>query len=146
VTTLRTKPYRLRSITGLFMWEHLRITGWFSVWIARGSQHHGSSRSMHTAISLTPGLVPCWPSGTQLFVGGALGPNVYPVAHVDISHPFDSINQYFPPLELQSAPQLSAASRGKLQVLTKPLSSQNLARPQSHHAIVNPENPKSFRR
>jgi len=41
-------------------------------------------------------------SGTELFVGGALNGGVYPVTQVDMSKPFDSINQYFPPAALQN--------------------------------------------
>jgi hypothetical protein len=41
-------------------------------------------------------------SGTELFVGGALIGSVYPVTQVDMSQPFDSINQYFPPAALQN--------------------------------------------
>jgi hypothetical protein len=40
-------------------------------------------------------------AGTDLFVGGSLGFS-YPVAQVDMSQPFDSINQYFPPAALQA--------------------------------------------
>jgi hypothetical protein len=49
-------------------------------------------------------------NGTDLFVGGDLG-FAYPLAQVDMSHPFDSINQYFPPLALQSAGPLNGDSR-----------------------------------
>ncbi len=41
-------------------------------------------------------------SGTELFVGGALNGSVYPVTQVDMSKPFASINQYFPPAALQN--------------------------------------------
>jgi hypothetical protein len=41
-------------------------------------------------------------NGTELFVGGALNGGVYPVTQVDMSQPFDAINQYFPPLALQN--------------------------------------------
>ena len=41
-------------------------------------------------------------SGDELFVGGALNAGVYPVVQVDVSHPFDAINQYFPPAALQN--------------------------------------------
>ena len=49
-------------------------------------------------------------NGTDLFVGGDLG-FAYPLAQVDMSHPFDSINQHFPPLALQSAGPLKGDSR-----------------------------------
>jgi hypothetical protein len=42
-------------------------------------------------------------SGTDIFVGGSLG-FAYPLTQADISQPFDSINQVFPPLALQSIP------------------------------------------
>ena len=49
-------------------------------------------------------------SGSTLFVGGALG-FTFPVAQLDMSKPFDSINQYFPPLALQSPAAVSALQR-----------------------------------
>ena len=48
--------------------------------------------------------------GTDLFVGGDLG-FAYPLAQADMSHPFDSINQYFPPLALQNPGPLNQDSR-----------------------------------
>jgi hypothetical protein len=44
--------------------------------------------------------------GNDMFVGGSLG-FAYPVTQVDISQPYDSIEQDFPPLALQSIPPLS---------------------------------------
>lgn len=41
-------------------------------------------------------------SGNQLLVAGLLNSGVYPIAQVDLSNPFDMINQYFPPQALQS--------------------------------------------
>jgi hypothetical protein len=49
-------------------------------------------------------------NGNELFAGGFLGGD-YSVAPVDMSEPFDTINQYFPPLALQNpAPVGSARS------------------------------------
>ena len=42
-------------------------------------------------------------SNSKLFVGGSLG-FAYPIAEVDMSQPFDNINQYFPPPALQNPP------------------------------------------
>jgi hypothetical protein len=39
--------------------------------------------------------------GNDLLIGGDLG-YAYPFQQVDMTHPFDSINQYFPPLALQN--------------------------------------------
>ena len=39
--------------------------------------------------------------GNDILIGGDLG-YVYPFEQVDMTHPFDSINQYFPPLALQN--------------------------------------------
>lgn len=51
-------------------------------------------------------------SGNELFVGGALNATVYPITEVGMSHPFDSINQYFPPEALQNpAPAAKHAGR-----------------------------------
>ena len=44
--------------------------------------------------------------GNELYLGGSLG-FTYPVEQVDMSLPFDNINQYFPPLALQSIPSPS---------------------------------------
>ena len=49
-------------------------------------------------------------NGTDMFVGGDLG-GAYPLAQVDMSHPFDSINQYFPPLALQDPGPLNGYSK-----------------------------------
>ncbi len=49
-------------------------------------------------------------NGTDLFVGGLLG-GAYPLMQIDMSEPFDSINQYFPPLALQSPGPLNGVSR-----------------------------------
>jgi hypothetical protein len=49
-------------------------------------------------------------NGTDLFVGGTLG-GPYPLAQVDMSHPFDSVNQYFPPLALQNPGPLNGDAR-----------------------------------
>jgi hypothetical protein len=56
-------------------------------------------------------------NGTDIFVGGSLG-FTYPVTQASTSQPFDSINQYFPPLALQSIPPLSTAHKavGNLRV------------------------------
>jgi hypothetical protein len=49
-------------------------------------------------------------NGTDLFVGGFLG-GAYPLIEVNMSEPFDSINQYFPPLALQSPGPLNGDLR-----------------------------------
>lgn len=56
-------------------------------------------------------------NGTDIFVGGSLG-FTYPVTQANVSQPFDSINQYFPPLALQSIPRVSTAHKaaGNLRV------------------------------
>ncbi len=55
--------------------------------------------------------------GTDVFVGGSLG-FAYPLTQADISQPFDSINQDFPPIGLQSIPPLGQAQHpvGKLRL------------------------------
>jgi hypothetical protein len=52
-------------------------------------------------------------NGSELFVGGALNAGVYPVTEADASHPFDSINQYFPPSALQNPLTLSQSVRAR---------------------------------
>jgi hypothetical protein len=59
-------------------------------------------------------------NGTELFVGGSPG-GVYPVVQVDMSQPFDSINQYFPPAGLQNPAPISANRRPALK---RPLAAQ----------------------
>ena len=54
-------------------------------------------------------------SGTQLFVGGTPG-GVYPVVQINMSQPFDSIIQYFPPAALQNPLPLTANLRSALKV------------------------------
>jgi len=56
-------------------------------------------------------------NGSDLFVGGSLG-FTYPVTQASTSQPFNSINQYFPPLPLQSILPLSTAQKlvGNLRV------------------------------
>ena len=49
-------------------------------------------------------------TGHELFVGGSLG-STYPVAQVDISQPYNTINRYFPPPALQSIPPRGAPRR-----------------------------------
>ena len=49
------------------------------------------------------------PVGSQLLIGGALNSGVYPVEVVDISHPFDSIEEFFPPLSLQNPAPIGMA-------------------------------------
>jgi hypothetical protein len=44
--------------------------------------------------------------GSNMFVGGSLG-FTYPFTQVDISQPYDSIEQDFPPLALQNIPHSS---------------------------------------
>jgi len=51
--------------------------------------------------------------GSELFVGGALNGGVYPLTEVDTSHPFDSINQYFPPIALQNPLTMSQDTRAR---------------------------------
>lgn len=48
-------------------------------------------------------------NGTDIFVGGSLG-FAYPLTQADVSQPFDSINQYFPPLALQSIPPVGTGA------------------------------------
>jgi hypothetical protein len=56
-------------------------------------------------------------NGSDMFVGGSLG-FAYPVTQASTSQPFNSINQYFPPLGLQSIPPVSTAHKtvGNLRV------------------------------
>jgi hypothetical protein len=49
-------------------------------------------------------------NGSDMFVGGSLG-FAYPFTQADISQPYDSIEQDFPPLALQSIPSSSQARR-----------------------------------
>jgi hypothetical protein len=49
-------------------------------------------------------------SGSNLFVGGSLG-FAYPFSQADISQPYDSIEQDFPPLALQSIPPVGQIRR-----------------------------------
>jgi hypothetical protein len=49
-------------------------------------------------------------SGSNMFVGGSLG-FAYPLTQADISQPYDSIEQDFPPLALQSIPPPGQARR-----------------------------------
>lgn len=46
--------------------------------------------------------------GSDLFAAGYLNSSVYPIVHVDVSRPYNSINQYFPPLSLQAPIPLTA--------------------------------------
>jgi len=50
-------------------------------------------------------------NGNSLLVGGSLNSSVYPIAQVDLSHPYDNINQYFPPQALQKTPPLGAVQQ-----------------------------------
>jgi hypothetical protein len=47
--------------------------------------------------------------GNELIVSGTLNSGVYPATLVDISRPYDSIEEYFPPIALQSAAPVGAA-------------------------------------
>lgn len=49
-------------------------------------------------------------NGTEMYLAGSLG-YLDPVEQVDMSQPYDSINQYFPPLALQNIPQSYSAHR-----------------------------------
>jgi hypothetical protein len=48
-------------------------------------------------------------NGDEAIVGGTLNSGVYPATLVDISQPFDSIGEYFPPIALQSPAAVGAA-------------------------------------
>ena len=64
-------------------------------------------------------------NGSDLFIGGNLG-FAYPLAQVDMSHPFDSINQYFPPLALQIPGPLNGdARRARIARKRLPMPSQD---------------------
>ncbi len=48
-------------------------------------------------------------NGEELLIGGSLNDGPYPVAAVDVSNPFDSIEEFFPPLALQNPAPLATA-------------------------------------
>jgi hypothetical protein len=72
-------------------------------------------------------------NGNELIVGGTLNSGIYPATLVDISRPYDSIQEYFPPIVLQSPAAVGAARP----ILNKRLSSPDLGtfrRFQSDHS------------
>jgi hypothetical protein len=50
-------------------------------------------------------------NGNSLLVAGSLNSGVYPIVQVDLSHPYDNINQYFPPQALQKPAPLHTVRR-----------------------------------
>ncbi len=50
-------------------------------------------------------------NGNSLLVGGSLNSSVYAIAKVDLSHPYDNINQDFPPQALQKPAPLGTVRR-----------------------------------
>jgi len=59
-------------------------------------------------------------NGNELLIAGSLNSSVFPIAQIDMSQPFDSINEYFPPLALQSLGSLVAAPRARTTSIFKP--------------------------
>ena len=51
-------------------------------------------------------------NGNELLVGGAINSGVYPIEVVDISQPFDSIEEFFPPVTLQNPAPISMIKHG----------------------------------
>jgi hypothetical protein len=70
-------------------------------------------------------------NGNELIVGGTLNSGVYPATLVDISKPYDSIEEYFPPIALQSAAPVGAARPALNKISTSP-EPRALHRFQSH--------------
>jgi len=73
-------------------------------------------------------------TGNELLVAGALNSGVYPISQVDVSQPFDSINEYFPPLALQAPAPLGAAQQAKANSVFTPAAS-------AFYQVAGPENP-----
>ena len=83
--------------------------------------------------------------GNELYLGGSLG-FTYPVEQVDMSLPFDNINQYFPPLALQSIPspsQTYSSARGKHPASSNPARRFSIAAARARTNIIN-RNAASF--